>query len=92
MKKGSPFFALFLFLFLGELLVTEAVTCSPTELVPCAAAMTSSQPPSSTCCGKLREQKPCLCGYLKNPNLRQYINSPNAQKVSKSCGVPTPRC
>ncbi|KAK4341685.1 hypothetical protein RND71_040186 [Anisodus tanguticus] len=92
MKKSSFFIAIFLVLFLGELLVTDAVTCSVTELTPCAAAITSSQPPSSACCSKLREQKPCLCGYLKNPNLRPYVNSPNAQRVAKTCGVPTPNC
>ncbi|PHU06864.1 Non-specific lipid-transfer protein 2 [Capsicum chinense] len=92
MKKGSAFVATFLVLFLSELLVTEAVTCSVTELSSCAGAITSSQPPSSKCCAKLREQKPCLCGYLQNPNLRQYVNSPNARRVASTCGVPTPRC
>ncbi|XP_010479305.1 PREDICTED: non-specific lipid-transfer protein 2-like [Camelina sativa] len=72
--------------------VAEGVTCSPMELAPCAAAMTSSSPPSQACCAKLREQKPCLCGYLRNPSLRQYINSPNARKVTSSCQIATPNC
>lgn len=72
--------------------VAEGVTCSPTELYPCAAAMTSSSPPSETCCAKLREQKPCFCGYMRNANLRQYISSPNARKVSNSCNVAPPSC
>ncbi|TMW88306.1 hypothetical protein EJD97_018731 [Solanum chilense] len=92
MKKGSSFIAILLVLFVSELLVTEAVTCSVTELVPCAAAIMSSQPPSKECCNKLKEQKPCLCGYLKNPSLKQYVNSPNAKKVAKTCGVSTPSC
>ncbi|XP_009777694.1 non-specific lipid-transfer protein 2-like [Nicotiana sylvestris] len=97
MKKGSNSFAAIilvvtLVLFLGEFLVTEAVTCSVVELSPCAGAISSPQPPSSACCAKLKEQKPCLCGYLKNPNLRPYVNSPNAKRVAKSCGVPTPSC
>ncbi|MCD7466584.1 hypothetical protein HAX54_003423, partial [Datura stramonium] len=77
-------------LFFGELLVTEAVTCHATELFPCAAAITSSQPPSSECCAKLKEQKPCLSTYLMDSDLRSYINSPNAKRIFKTCGVPTP--
>ncbi|KAK9048029.1 hypothetical protein SSX86_007979 [Deinandra increscens subsp. villosa] len=69
-----------------------AVTCSPTELSPCIAAFTSSAPPSAACCGKLKQQKPCLCGYIRNPTLKQYVTSPNARKVSRSCGVPVPKC
>ncbi|KAL3525485.1 hypothetical protein ACH5RR_013857 [Cinchona calisaya] len=77
---------------LGEVQVSEAVTCTPTELSQCVGAIISGQRPSSECCRKLREQRPCLCGYLKDPNLRQYINSPNARKVASICGVPTPKC
>lgn len=72
--------------------MAEGVTCTVTELSPCLAAITSSAPPSSLCCSKLREQKPCLCGYLRNPNLKQYVNSPNARKVASTCGVPYPNC
>ncbi|XP_010534224.1 PREDICTED: non-specific lipid-transfer protein 2-like [Tarenaya hassleriana] len=71
----------------------EAVTCSPLELSPCAAAITSAKtPPSGQCCQKLREQKPCLCGYLKNPTLRSFVSSPNAKKVSTKCNLPFPNC
>ncbi|KAK4833164.1 hypothetical protein QYF36_019374 [Acer negundo] len=76
----------------SEVRVAEAVTCNPTELSPCTAAITSSMPPSSTCCSKVREQRPCLCGYLKDPNLRQFVNSPNSRKVVTTCGVPYPQC
>ncbi|KAI9128294.1 hypothetical protein K1719_001287 [Acacia pycnantha] len=72
--------------------MTEAVTCSPLALSPCAGAISSSAPPSSLCCQRLKEQKPCLCGYLKNPSLRQYVNSPGAKKIASSCGVPLPSC
>jgi hypothetical protein len=54
--------------------------------------MTSSSPPSEACCTKLREQQPCLCGYMRNPTLRQYVSSPNARKVSNSCKIPSPSC
>ncbi|XP_059670618.1 non-specific lipid-transfer protein 2-like [Cornus florida] len=77
---------------LGEVGVTSAVTCKAVELSSCYAAITSSQPPSSQCCSKLREQRPCLCGYLKDPNLSQYVNSPGAKRVASACGVSTPKC
>ncbi|KAK7381443.1 hypothetical protein VNO78_34135 [Psophocarpus tetragonolobus] len=70
----------------------EAVSCNPVELSPCLGAITSSSPPSTTCCQKVREQRPCLCGYLKNPSLRQYFNSPGSRRVASSCGVPFPTC
>ncbi|KAK0597899.1 hypothetical protein LWI29_029614 [Acer saccharum] len=76
----------------SEVRVVKAVTCNPTELSPCMAAITSSAPPSSTCCSKVREQRPCLCGYIKDPNLKQYVNSPNARKVVSTCGVSYPQC
>ncbi|KAK7272936.1 hypothetical protein RIF29_13980 [Crotalaria pallida] len=70
----------------------EAVNCSPVELSSCLGAITSNSPPSGACCQKLKEQKPCLCGYLKNPSLRPYVNSPGAKRVTASCGVPLPKC
>ncbi|ANM64338.1 putative bifunctional inhibitor/plant lipid transfer protein/seed storage helical [Arabidopsis thaliana] len=70
----------------------EAVTCSPMQLSPCATAITSSSPPSALCCAKLKEQRPCLCGYMRNPSLRRFVSTPNARKVSKSCKLPIPRC
>ncbi|KAM7475346.1 hypothetical protein LguiB_022589 [Lonicera macranthoides] len=72
------------------LMVSVAVTCSPTELAPCASAITTSSPPSKLCCRKINQQKPCLCQYLKNPNLKKFVSSPNARKVSRTCGVPFP--
>ncbi|KVI04649.1 non-specific lipid-transfer protein 2-like [Cynara cardunculus var. scolymus] len=72
--------------------VTRAVTCMATELAPCAPAISSSSPPSELCCSKIKEQQPCLCGYLKNPSLRGYVTSPNAKKVATTCGVPVPKC
>ncbi|CAN4093580.1 unnamed protein product [Withania somnifera] len=96
MKKTSSFFAILLVatlvLFLSELLVVEAVMCNISELSSCAPAIISSEPPSPQCCAKLKEQKPCLCKYIKDPNLGPYVNSPNAQKLSKACGVPFPKC
>ncbi|KAK7255021.1 hypothetical protein RIF29_28422 [Crotalaria pallida] len=70
----------------------EGLTCNPSELSPCIAAVKSPSQPSTVCCQKLREQKPCLCGYLKNPSFKQYVNSPGAKRVASSCGVPFPTC
>ncbi|KAG8366651.1 hypothetical protein BUALT_Bualt17G0101800 [Buddleja alternifolia] len=72
--------------------VSRAVTCNPVQLSPCAPAISSSSKPSAACCAKVKEQRPCLCGYMRNPNLQKFIKSPGAKKVSRSCGVPYPRC
>uniref|UniRef100_A0A803M496 Bifunctional inhibitor/plant lipid transfer protein/seed storage helical domain-containing protein n=1 Tax=Chenopodium quinoa TaxID=63459 RepID=A0A803M496_CHEQI len=66
---------------------TEAVTCSPVELTPCAPVIMYNQAPSSACCAKLQEQKPCLCGYAKNPSLKSYIDSPGAKRMASTCKV-----
>ncbi|XVF81892.1 hypothetical protein PTKIN_Ptkin15bG0192400 [Pterospermum kingtungense] len=76
----------------GETRKAEAVTCAPTELSPCLPAITSSAPPSAGCCSKLKEQKPCLCGYLKDPTFQQYINNPKTKQVASTCGVAFPKC
>ncbi|XP_050229686.1 non-specific lipid-transfer protein 2-like [Mercurialis annua] len=71
---------------------SNAVNCSPAGLRPCLPALNSPAPPTSGCCSQLRIQKPCLCGYMKDPNLKTYLSSPNAKKVSTACGVPLPKC
>ncbi|KAL9231311.1 hypothetical protein vseg_006553 [Gypsophila vaccaria] len=68
-------------------MVTEAVTCNPIQLAPCAPAIFSGQQPTNACCTELVAQKPCLCQYKKNPALAQYVNSPNAKRVASTCGV-----
>jgi len=61
------------------------------ELVPCAAAFTTSTPPSPECCQRLREQpRSCICQYMKDPTLEKFINTSNAKMVSDSCGSPMP--
>ncbi|CAO2825377.1 unnamed protein product [Amaranthus hypochondriacus] len=66
---------------------TKAVNCSPLELAPCAPAFMSSQEPSNSCCAKLQEQKPCLCGYARNPTYKSYVDSPAAKRIASSCKV-----
>ncbi|KAK4479900.1 hypothetical protein RD792_015444 [Penstemon davidsonii] len=77
----------------GEVQVsTAAITCNPVQLSPCANAITSSTKPSDTCCARIKQQRPCLCGYMKNPYLQKFINSPGAKKVANSCQTPFPNC
>ncbi|CAN4098280.1 unnamed protein product [Withania somnifera] len=79
-------------LLLAEAHISLAATCNPVQLSPCLGAISSSSPPTKLCCSRIKQQKPCLCQYLKNPNLKKYVNSPGAKKVARSCGVPYPRC
>ncbi|XP_039035435.1 non-specific lipid-transfer protein 2-like [Hibiscus syriacus] len=70
----------------------EAVTCNPQEFSPCMPAFTSPAAPTAACCSKLQEQEPCLCGYIKNPGLKPYVDTPNAKRVASDCKVPWPQC
>nr|KAJ0192584.1 hypothetical protein LSAT_V11C800446420 [Lactuca sativa] len=72
--------------------IATAATCSVTQLSPCLPAFTSSARPSAQCCSQLKQQRPCLCGYIRNPSLRSYVTSPNARKVASTCGVSIPKC
>ncbi|KAG6396615.1 hypothetical protein SASPL_142770 [Salvia splendens] len=87
------FVAIVVVLAIGEVEVARAaVTCNPLQLTPCAVAITTAGSPSTVCCTKIKEQSPCLCQYMKNPNLQKFINSPGAKKVATSCGTPFPKC
>ncbi|KAL8231135.1 hypothetical protein R6Q57_000913 [Mikania cordata] len=77
---------------LGNIQKSNAATCNPQDLLPCASSISSGAKPSLNCCTKLKAQQPCLCGYAKNASLRRYFNSPNAKKVASACGVPVPKC
>ncbi|KAF7132498.1 hypothetical protein RHSIM_Rhsim09G0104000 [Rhododendron simsii] len=81
------------FILMGEgAQMSMAATCNPMELSPCAVAIISAKPPTAACCSKLKDQRPCLCQYLKDPKLQKFINSPNANKVATTCGSPFPSC
>uniref|UniRef100_A0A7N1A700 Bifunctional inhibitor/plant lipid transfer protein/seed storage helical domain-containing protein n=1 Tax=Kalanchoe fedtschenkoi TaxID=63787 RepID=A0A7N1A700_KALFE len=54
----------------------ESVRCSPLELVSCLPSVTSSAPPRPLCCSKLKEEEPCLCGFMKNPAFVKYSLCP----------------
>ncbi|XP_057735381.1 non-specific lipid-transfer protein 2-like [Arachis stenosperma] len=92
MKASHIALCTMMVLLLAEVQVSMAVTCSPVQLSPCVSAITTSNPPSSLCCSKIREQKPCLCQYVRNPNLKKFVDSPNARRVASTCGTPFPRC
>ncbi|MED6126252.1 hypothetical protein PIB30_076542 [Stylosanthes scabra] len=92
MKKVCAVLVLALMVLVEVAPMAEAANCSPVELSPCLGAISNNTPPSASCCQKLKEQKPCLCGYLNNPALKPYVNSPGAKKVASSCGVPYPSC
>ncbi|XXG65474.1 hypothetical protein AAC387_Pa05g3166 [Persea americana] len=92
MKASYSVVGLMVVLLIGNLPASESVTCQPTELSPCSAAIIGGSAPTPECCTKLNEQKPCLCQYMKDPNLRKYIDSPNAKKVAQICKIPFPKC
>ncbi|KAM7524237.1 hypothetical protein LguiA_014139 [Lonicera macranthoides] len=92
MFGGVAVLALVVVVVLGQVAMMEAVTCNVMELAPCLQAFTSPAQPSAECCGKLKEQEPCLCNYIKDPTLGQYVNSPQAKKVEAGCRVPVPDC
>ncbi|KAK4477661.1 hypothetical protein RD792_016906 [Penstemon davidsonii] len=97
MNKYSASIGVWCLVALALVLVAEvqdaaAVNCSMLELSSCLGAVTGGGQPSPQCCRKLKEQKPCICGYLRNPSLRPYVNSPNARKVAAACGETIPQC
>nr|KYP44018.1 Non-specific lipid-transfer protein 2 [Cajanus cajan]KYP58544.1 Non-specific lipid-transfer protein 2 [Cajanus cajan] len=93
MKKVCTFALVLVGMLVVEVIPkADSVTCNVVEFNPCLGAITSSSPPSTACCRKIREQRPCLCGYLQNPTLRLYVNSPGARRVVSSCGIPFPSC
>ncbi|KAK9071397.1 hypothetical protein SSX86_009966 [Deinandra increscens subsp. villosa] len=77
---------------IGEMPGAMAANCNYMELVPCADALTSSNKPSGACCSKIREQRSCVCGYLRNPTLRQFVSPATAKRIASQCGVTLPQC
>ncbi|XP_022871024.1 non-specific lipid-transfer protein 2-like [Olea europaea var. sylvestris] len=90
MKASGIALYVVLLLAVAEPLVFAAGGCVMSELLPCASAIASGTPPSVECCTNLKQQQPCFCQYLKDPSSKQYVNSPNAMKVARACGVSIP--
>ncbi|XP_031477659.1 non-specific lipid-transfer protein 2 [Nymphaea colorata] len=85
-------FPILVVLLLGKALPCSSVTCDPTKLSSCLAAIQGSSPPSHACCSGLKVQRSCFCLYMKNPTLRMMIMSPKSRKIASYCRVPFPRC
>ncbi|KAG6581747.1 hypothetical protein SDJN03_21749, partial [Cucurbita argyrosperma subsp. sororia] len=65
-------------------------TCDPQLLaIPCGLAF-SGMRPSTRCCNKLREQQPCYCAYLNNPDLKGFVDSPAARRIARDCNITIP--
>ncbi|KAI5428156.1 hypothetical protein KIW84_033237, partial [Lathyrus oleraceus] len=92
MKGMSAMMIFALVLMFEAVSILEAANCDPMQLSPCLGAIMSNTKPSSDCCSRLNDQKPCLCEYVRNPNLKQYVNSPGSRNVANSCGVTIPNC
>nr|XP_043608140.1 non-specific lipid-transfer protein 2-like [Erigeron canadensis] len=97
MKSSTKVFSIvllstFMLVLMNQVPGSEAANCNYMDLMVCAGAISSPQPPSSDCCAKVKEQQPCFCGYLKNPTLRQYVTPDAAKRVATQCHVAIPRC
>ncbi|KAI3722754.1 hypothetical protein L2E82_33829 [Cichorium intybus] len=80
-------------LLMGQIPGTAAVRCSYMQLVPCVDAITSSRlAPTGACCSKMREQRYCFCGYLRDLSLRQFVSPKAAYRIASQCGVKIPAC
>ncbi|KAJ1284874.1 hypothetical protein BS78_03G238600 [Paspalum vaginatum] len=66
---------------------TAPPRCDPLALRPCVPAVVWGAAPSAECCASLREQRPCLCRYSKNPELGRYIRSRDGRRIARACGV-----
>ncbi|KAF5750168.1 non-specific lipid-transfer protein 2 [Tripterygium wilfordii] len=71
---------------------TPPLVCNPLSMGDCGGAFMFGGPPSRECCIELNAQKRCFCQYLKDPNLKPYIENPNAKRIAAACGVPIQKC
>ncbi|KAG2323981.1 hypothetical protein Bca4012_038331 [Brassica carinata] len=99
MKFGGAICIAFVIVLVSSLAQTNAVmeeetkgVCVPNELKPCIPAVKTGGKPSTECCGALKKQQSCLCGYIKDPKFSQYVKSKYAHQVLATCGVPYPKC
>ncbi|XP_019084994.1 PREDICTED: non-specific lipid-transfer protein 2-like [Camelina sativa] len=72
--------------------VAAVEPCDPMQLSPCLDTIRKGSNPSDQCCKKVKEQQHCVCQYLKNPNFKSFLNSPNAKKIANDCHCPYPKC
>ncbi|XP_018452464.1 non-specific lipid-transfer protein 2 [Raphanus sativus] len=82
-----------LFLILAQENRAAAVEpCNPMQLMPCEEAIVKGSNPSKLCCDRLKQQQHCVCQYMKNPNFKSFLGSPNAKKIATHCHCPIPKC
>ncbi|VVA95195.1 unnamed protein product [Arabis nemorensis] len=83
---------LFFIIVAQENRVDAVEPCDPMQLSPCLDTITKGSEPSDLCCAKVHEQQHCVCQYLRNPNFKSFLNSPNAKKIAIDCHCPYPKC
>ena len=89
MKVLSIFFVMvaMLALLTAEVQVTTAANCDENVLLAeCGENLREGGVPSATCCGILRDQQPCICGYP------DHNNWPGLPKICGFCDVSFPNC
>ncbi|PWA65543.1 Bifunctional inhibitor/plant lipid transfer protein/seed storage helical domain-containing protein [Artemisia annua] len=76
-----------LVLLTAEVQVTKAANCNENVLLAeCGENLREGGVPSATCCGILKDQQPCICGYP------DHNNWPGLPKICGFCDVPLPHC
>ncbi|XP_021888316.1 phosphomannomutase-like [Carica papaya] len=63
-------------------IVTGAVDCNPFVLIPCAPVLLG-QPPNTECCNALKTLNSCLCVFLTDPQLAQYLPLAEKEKLKE---------
>ncbi|KAL5726539.1 hypothetical protein ACHQM5_009577 [Ranunculus cassubicifolius] len=92
MMKVTYFATFLAFIVMMSAVNVSMADCNVYSLSPCISAFSNGSPPSPGCCSQMIAQRSCLCQYIKDPALGQYVNSPNARKVASTCGVGIPKC
>ncbi|PWA44298.1 Bifunctional inhibitor/plant lipid transfer protein/seed storage helical domain-containing protein [Artemisia annua] len=71
----------------AEVQVTKAANCDEKALLAeCRENLREGGMPSAKCCGTLRDQQPCICGY------DDQNNWPGVPKIYGFCDLPMPAC
>ncbi|CAI9116361.1 OLC1v1017483C1 [Oldenlandia corymbosa var. corymbosa] len=67
---------------LGCMKVSNAADCNPMKLSPCGPTIFHNIAPSGKCCARLKEERPCLYLFKKDPALRKYVDSKYAKMIA----------
>ncbi|CAA7051872.1 unnamed protein product [Microthlaspi erraticum] len=66
--------------------------CEMKDLEPCLLPIIGGIPPTPHCCGKLIDNKACMCGFINDYWLGTVWKSPNGHKLFDACKIPYPTC